>query len=407
MSPEISKETKARLTKWADDQGLEYSELAEKFQVKYAMLEKMLEGQDVPAKTIESKARSQIGNEIRPGRSRALTYEGIVLGFARAQDWNEFQFNIARYAYNEDSVAAADEGLVDGEGNPLWTQEEIDKKGDFFKGKVGDLILPQYERHVLAIGRPVKKATDEDEAIRLFWINLSGEPAVFNEANPAPMPGQVCRWRCNIQETVTELNLIRANGATVTKFTPASFIAGAGTDREKVLEGILDPKMCRSLLNQVNTSFKDWDLGDDESRGLEPGDLKEWLEAHSNKKGRLTPSHFAVMETEIMGVYKSGIRIGNADQQDLTDIPNIFVNLDENIVNQMFYGEGSTILIAIEPFLRKKKVDRKVVMDENNKPVKEVTAECVSIFPVIAMPRAEPKAEEAKAEAKETPTIEL
>jgi hypothetical protein len=117
------------------------------------------------------------------------------------------------------------------------------------------------------------------------------------------------------------------------------------------------------------------------------------------------------METEIMGMYKSGMRLGNADRQDITDVPNMFVNLDENIVNNMYYGEGSTVLVAVEPFLRKQKRDGEVVMDENNKPVKEVVGECIAVFPVYAMPVTSPvvaKSEvEVKAEAKESPTIEL
>ena len=424
MSHKLSETTQARINKWAEDLGLEVSELEEQFQVKYAMLAEILKDQDVPASTIESKARSQLGNEIRPGRSRALTYEGIVLGFTQISDWNEFPSNLAKGAYDKDGIAAVDAGVVDATGNPIWTEETMEKKGQYFKGKVGDLILPEYERHVLAIGRPVKKVDESDSAIRLFWIKLSGEPTQFNANNPAPKPGQVCRWRCNIQEVIADLNLIRANGATITQFEPAQFLAGEGTDREKILEGVLEPKMCRTLLEQVHTSFSKWDTGEiDEDkdpvlRGLDVEDIPEWLEAHSNTKGYLTASHFAVIETEIMGMYKTGMRIGNADRQDITDVPNMFVNIDSNIINEMYYGEGSTVLVAIEPFMRKKKdADRKDIMDENNKPVKEAVGECLAVFPVFAMPVkapvvAKPVAEttEAVAETKAkpaSPTIEL
>lgn len=400
----LSKETEKRLQKWAEDLSIPIEELQEKFNIKFAMLKKVLEDQDVSDSTIEAKARSQLANEIRPGRSRAPTYEGIVLGFGRCSDWNEFFFNINRHAYNEDSMQAVAEGVTDSDGRPLWTQEQVDRKGQFFRGQVGDFIEPEYERHVLAIGRPVLQEDEKDAAIRLFWIKLSGDPTQFNAQNPAPKPGQVCRWRCNIQEVHEDLNLIRANGATITRFEPAEFLAGKGTDREKVLTGILEPKMCRSLLNQVHTSFKDWDLGNGETRPLDVDDVPEWLESHSDKKGRLTASHFIVLETDILGMYKTGMRLGNADQQDLAEIPSMFVNLDENIINEMYYGEGSTVLAAVEPFMRKQRRDGKVVMDENNKPIMEATGECIAIFPVIAMPKIAP-AEEVQ--EKQEATIEL
>ena len=103
--------TKERLEGWAKQLKIPYDELEDKFNVKMKTAQIALADQELSEAQIEKYVRKQMGNEIRPGRSRAATYEGIILGFTPVKDWNEYQINIAKKAFEENSMQAISEGV--------------------------------------------------------------------------------------------------------------------------------------------------------------------------------------------------------------------------------------------------------------------------------------------------------
>ncbi|KKK66101.1 hypothetical protein LCGC14_2967490, partial [marine sediment metagenome] len=164
-------------------------------------------------------------------------------------------------------------------------------------------------------------------------------------------------------------------------------------------EGIVDPKICVSLLEQVVDGFKVKDAGD----------IGPWLEEHGKRNGT-KPGHFCVVEGEILNMYQSSIRLGSADQLDLENISSVMANLDKSIVDQMFYGEDSTVVTALEPFWKKVKRDGKVVMGDDGKPTMEISAKCIAVFPIVAAPRTVPAittTEETTEEKEEEDVISL
>jgi len=393
----LSEVTIERICKWAAQLKVPLSELRDRFNNKMASLQIQLKDQ-IPDDRIEGVARSQFANEVRPGRSRAETYEGIVLGYGPLRDWNEFWFNVAKGANDKDVLQARMDGIVNDDGLALVTQEIKDRKGQYFRKNVGDLLEHEWQRSLLAIGRPVVRKEGED-TMRIFHISLGGDPARFADAEkfPRPEPGKICRWRCNVQEVNTEWNWIRANGATVTAFEADTVQTKSGP-----VKGVLDAKKCAGLLNQVRPNFRS-----------EIAELKSWLDEHSKQTG-----HFVVIEGEIMNMYERAVRIGNADQMDLENIPSVLVNLDATIPDHMFYGENSTVIVACHPFERNARVRDESGQwvtdnDELGNPKKEIVANGIAIFPIIAMPKEQPKVPEAEAPPaeekveEETSTIEL
>ena len=389
MNPNLSEESTARLEKWAEQLKVPLADLQGKFDAKVVALQAQLEGQDVSPERIEVLARKQLANDIRPGKSRAGTYEGIVLGYGPLKDWMDFYFNVARSEYAKDPLNARVSGLTDAQGVPLVTQEIIEKKGQYFRQQVGEVLEHNWERTVLAIGRPVIRETDDDASMRIFNLRLNGAPAVFGKNFPAPPIGMVASWRCNVQETNPEWNWIRANGATVTRFDPTVVTTASGTFKD-----IFDLKKCAGLLKQVRENFRS-----------EIEDLETWIADNGKTKGM-----FCVVEGEILAMYERGMRIGDADQLDLENIPSINVKLDPKVPDQMYYGEDSTVVIACTPYMRTartRNADGKweAAKTELGEDKKEVTADCIAVFPVIAMPKAKEKAPPPleKSEFSETP----
>jgi len=401
----LSAESIGRLMKWSEQLKVPVSELKEKFQAKLAALSIQLKDQNIPADDIESVTRAQFANDIRPGRSRAETFEGVVLGYSILRDYNRFWFNVAKGAFNKDPLQARMDGICDDHGDALVTNEIKERKGQYFRQNVGELLRHEWERHVLAIGRPVQRKKGDD-TMRIFHIKLSGEPARFMDPTkfPAPPMGLVCRWRCNVQEVNTEWNWIRANGATVTRFEPATVDTSGGP-----VTGVFDAKRCAGLLNQVKTNFRS-----------SISALKAWVDEHAREAG-----HFVVVEGEILNMYERSMRIGNADQLDLEDIPSLYINLDPTVPDQMNYGVNSTVIVACNPYERKARERNEEgqyvqAVDELGNPKKEIVADALAVFPLIAMPRqievvpevvtetpATPPASEPEEEPEESTTIEL
>lgn len=395
----ISDATKEKLKKWSEQLGRPYEELEKLFIAKLEAATVQLKDQNLSVSRIEQHVRKQIANEIRPGRSRASSYEGVVLGYGPLRDWNAGMFREAAEAFAQDPMSAAGMGVTDDKGTPLVTVEIKEQKGQYFRQDVGEVLKHEWERHLLAVGRPVIKSEEGDETLRIFHIRLNGEPSMFGPNFPAPKIGLISRWRCNVQEVDKDQNWVRANGATVTVFEPAE-IQGS----TQLLTGVLDAKKCVSLLGQVTSDFRASITGDSESESIS---IKEWIAAHGNKKG-----FFCVIEGELLQMFESGFRLGDADQLDLTDIPSVLIGLDPKFPDQMFYGEDSTVIVACEPYLRtvRERGDDNVwrtVLDDNGKPKQEVAANGLAVFPIVAMPKTvakpvvappEEKPEEPKAE---------
>lgn len=389
----MNEETKKRLEGWSKQLGVSLEELNEEYETRFKVATVAFAEQELSEVQIEIQVRKAMGNKYRPGRSKSLTYEGIILGFTQVKDWNDYQINANKRAFEENSMETIAQGLTNETGVPLVTSEFKEKKGKYFDKEIGDIIPNEYERRVLAIARPVVVPEGEPNPLRIFHITLKGEPSLFKGRYqdgavigfPAPAVGQVSRWRCNVQDTNPDHNWTRAYGATVTAFEKSTLDTG-----KEVLEGIIKPKKCAGILNQVNDIFKIED----------PSQLREWMEENTKVKG-----HFAVFTSEIMAMYKTGFRLGDADQQDLENIPNVFLKIDGKVVDQMRYGEDSTVVVACEPYEQKVRKDGKVVMDENKKPVKEITGDCLSVFPIIISPVSVPAPkEEAKSEEPKSET---
>lgn len=380
----LSETTIERLTKWSEQLGRPYEELEQLFKTQYAVAEMQLAEQDLSKETIERFVRKQIANDIRPGRSRAMTYEGVVLGYGPLKDWNAKYFREAAAEFAKDPMSCAGMGLTTDKGVPLVTAEIKEEKGQYFKQNIGDELAHEYERHLLAVGRPVIQE-DGDDTLRIFHIRLNDEPAVFGTKFPAPPIGLICRWRCNVQEVDKDNNWVRANGATVTEFTPAKITAKSG-----VLSGILEPKKCVSLLGQVTKQFRASFVENPDPKKRLPT-IGDWATTHARKKG-----FYCVAEGELLQMFQSSFLFGDADQLELSGIPSIMIGLDPGTPDQMFYGENSTVVVAFEPYYRAQRERSeggswKPVLDDKGLPKQELVANGLAIFPIIAMPKSEPK----------------
>lgn len=397
----LSETTIERLKKWSEQLGRPYEELEKLFKDQFAVAELQLKDQNLSKETIEIHVRKQVGNDLRPGRSQAATYEGVVLGYGPLKDWNAKYFRAAAAEFTKDPMSCAGMGLTTDKGIPLVTAELKEEKGQYFKQNIGDVLNHEYERHLLAVGRALIQE-DEDDTLRIFHIRLNDDPAVFGPKFPAPPAGLICRWRCNVQEVDKDNNWVRANGATVTMFEPAKIAAKSGT-----LAGILEPKKCLSLLGQVTKQFRAGFVADVKN---DIPTIKDWAIKHARKKG-----FYCVAQAELLQMFQSSFLFGDADQLELGDVPSIMIGLDPAIPDQMFYGENSTVVVAFEPYFRDKRqrVDEKwtLVLGTDGKPEQELVASGLAVFPIIAMPKPEPKpvdtppspAEEASKEAEAEP----
>jgi len=378
----LSETTTERLKKWSEQLKRPYEELEKLFKDQFAVAEMQLKDQNLSKETIEIHVRKQMGNDLRPGRSRAATYEGVALGYGPLKDWNARYFRDAAVEFAKDPMSCAGMGLTTDTGAPLVTAEIKEDKGQYFKQNIGDILAHDYERHLLAVGRALIQE-DNDDTLRIFHIRLNGDPAVFGPKFPAPPTGLVCRWRCNVQEVDKENNWVRANGATVTIFEPTEINAKSG-----IVKGILEPIKCISLLGQVTKQFRAGFVADEKN---DIPTIEEWTIKHGKKKG-----FYCVAQAELLQMFQASFLFGDADQLELESIPSIMMSLDPAIPDQMFYGENSTVVAAFEPYFRDKRVrgddNRWVsVLDTKGKPVQELVANNLAVFPVIAMPKPEPK----------------